>query len=401
MTNIAVLDDWQEIALKSADWEALKARGRVEFFHEAFALEDDAAARLRDFEVVMAMRERTAFPASLVRRLPNLRLFSLTGARAASVDMAALRAQGVTITYTEGGGTGTATAELALALMLAALRNIPHADATIRRGGFQAGVAPGEEAEGKVLGLIGLGRLGRMMARYCAALGMEILAWSQNLTAEAASQHGAAYVPKEALLERSDVVSLHLVPCEGARGILGAGDLARMKPGRRAARGISSADRSWIGRRWSRPCGARRVRAGVEIPTIRGRSGPAMPCAACEHGSLAASSATQRPQQGADWGQAWRTCWPSSNSTCHAHAGRSPESERTCSARRWRTRWRRWCGRAGRSQRTRGAAGRQPAQRCRRRRGAGCDGGGARPGERVGGMEGGGDSEDERDARRR
>ena len=231
MTNIAVLDDWQEIALKSADWEALKARGRVEFFHEAFALEDDAAARLRDFEVVMAMRERTAFPASLVRRLPNLRLFSLTGARAASVDMAALRAQGVTITYTEGGGTGTATAELALALMLAALRNIPHADATIRRGGFQAGVAPGEEAEGKVLGLIGLGRLGRMMARYCAALGMEILAWSQNLTAEAASQHGAAYVPKEALLERSDVVSLHLVLSERTRGILGAEDLARMKPG--------------------------------------------------------------------------------------------------------------------------------------------------------------------------
>lgn len=231
MTNIAVLDDWQQVALKSADWEALKARGRVVFFHEPFVSEDDAAARLKEFEVVMAMRERTAFPSSLVRRLTNLRLFSLTGARAASVDMVALRMQGVTITFTEGGGTGTATAELALGLMLAALRNIPLADATIRGGGFQAGVAPGEELEGKVIGLIGLGRLGRMMARYCTALGMEILAWSQNLTEAAASAHGATHVSKETLLERSDVVSLHLVLSERTRGILGAADLARMKPG--------------------------------------------------------------------------------------------------------------------------------------------------------------------------
>lgn len=231
MTKIAVLDDWQKVAAGSADWEPLRAKAEIVFFHDPFADEEDAAARLRDFEVVMAMRERTAFPASLVKRLPKLRLFSLTGNRAAAIDMAALRAQGVTISGTAGGGTGTATAELALALMLAAFRNLPLADATMRQGGFQAGVAPGEELSGKVLGLIGLGKLGCLMARYGAALGMKVLAWSQNLDAGKAAAGGAEYASKEQLLERADVVSLHLVLSARTRGILGAADLARMKPG--------------------------------------------------------------------------------------------------------------------------------------------------------------------------
>ena len=231
MTRVAVLDDWQGVAEESADWTALRARAEVVVFHHAFADEDDAARHLTGFDVVMAMRERTAFPASLVRRLPALRLFSQTGARARTVDVAALRAQGVTVTATRGSGPGTATAELALGLMLGALRHLPRADATVRAGGFQDGVPAGEEAHGKTLGVIGLGHLGTAMARYGQALGMTVAAWSQNLTAERAAEVGVAFLPKEELLAGSDVVSLHLVLSERTRGIIGAGDIARMRPG--------------------------------------------------------------------------------------------------------------------------------------------------------------------------
>lgn len=231
MTRVAVLDDWQGVAERSADWTKLRARAEIVFFRDPLLDEDDATARLQDFDVLMAMRERTAFPASLVRRLPRLRLFSLTGTRAAAVDMAALQAQGVTITHTGGGGTGTATAELALGLMLAAARNIAQADASMRQGHFQTDVAPGYELAGKVLGLLGLGKLGQLMARYGAALGMKVVAWSQNLTPEAAQAGGAAWVDKDALLAESDVISLHLVLSERTRGIIGAAEIARMRPG--------------------------------------------------------------------------------------------------------------------------------------------------------------------------
>jgi phosphoglycerate dehydrogenase-like enzyme len=231
MTKIAVLDDWQGIAERSADWRALAARAEIRFFRDQPDGEDALAARLREFEVLMAMRERTAFPASLVRRLPRLRLFSLTGHRAATVDMAALRAQGVTITFTEGGGSGTATAELALGLMLAGARNIARADASMRRGRFQTDVAPGYELAGRTLGIIGLGKLGRLMARYAAALDMKLLAWSRNLTRDAAAAAGARWVDKETLLGESDVVSLHLVLSARTRGLIGAAELALLKPG--------------------------------------------------------------------------------------------------------------------------------------------------------------------------
>ncbi len=231
MIKIAVLDDWQSIAKSYADWSELEAKAEIVFFHEAFAEEDDAARRLADFDVIMAMRERTAFPATLVKRLPKLKLFSLTGKRAGSVDMQALAAQGVTITNTTGGDTGANTAELALLLMLAAARDLPRADASIRAGGFQEGTTPGFELEGKVLGVIGLGRLGQRMARYAGALGMEVIAWSQNLTPEAASAGGATYAAFDELLGRADVVSLHVVLSPRSRGIIGAAQLARMKQG--------------------------------------------------------------------------------------------------------------------------------------------------------------------------
>jgi phosphoglycerate dehydrogenase-like enzyme len=163
--------------------------------------------------------------------LPKLRLFSLTGRRAASVDMAALVAQGVTVTITGGTDTGAGTAELALLLMLAAARDLPRADAALRAGGFQAGVRPGMELEGRTLGLLGLGRLGQRMARSGAALGMRVIAWSRNLTPQAAEAGGAEYATLEALLEQADVVSLHMVLSDRSRGLLGAAELARMKPG--------------------------------------------------------------------------------------------------------------------------------------------------------------------------
>ncbi len=231
MTRIAVLDDWQGIARSSADWSALTKRAEVEFFGKALAGEDDAAAKLKDFDILLTMRERTPFPASLVRRLPKLKMLGMTGMRAASIDAAALRAQGVTVCFTSGGSSGANTAELTLGLILAAVRGIHTGDAAIRAGHFQEGTAPGFELEGKTLGVIGLGRLGARVAGYCRALGMRVVAWSQNLTAEKAKAGGAALVGKDELLSTADVVTIHLVLSDRTRGIIGAADLMRMKPG--------------------------------------------------------------------------------------------------------------------------------------------------------------------------
>ncbi|MCC7046830.1 MAG: D-2-hydroxyacid dehydrogenase family protein [Alphaproteobacteria bacterium] len=231
MTKVAVLDDWQNLARSSADWSALEKRASVAFFPDATKGIDALAARLADFEIILAMRERTAFPSALVERLPKLRMFGLTGARAASIDTAAMMARGITVCYTGGGRAGTNTAELTLGLLLAAVRRIPAGDAAIRAGRFQEGVAAGFDLAGKTLGIIGLGRIGRLMARYAQALDMRVIAWSQNLTAEAARAAGATFVAKDALLSDADVVTLHLVLSDRTRGIVGAGDLARMKPG--------------------------------------------------------------------------------------------------------------------------------------------------------------------------
>ena len=231
VNRIAVIDDWQNIARRSANWSALMARADVQFFEAPFTDENDAARRLADFDIVLATRERTPFPASLVARLPKLKMFGLTGARAALIDSAALTAQGVTVCYTGGGPSGTSTAELALGLMLAAARRIPAGDAAVRDGRFQTGTEAGHILEGKTVGLIGLGRIGARMAGYCGALGMKVLAWSQHLSAETAAAAGAVRVGKDELLSAADVVSLHLVLSDRTRGILGAADLARMRPG--------------------------------------------------------------------------------------------------------------------------------------------------------------------------
>ena len=234
MTKVAVLDDWQGVARGSADWSALQARAEVVFFTEAFADEDDAAARLADFEIVLSMRERTPLPGSLINRLPKLKMLGMTGARNASLDTPACTARGVAVCNTMAGPCSTndsATAELALGLMISAARGMAVGDANIRAGKFQMGVPVGIGLQGKTLGLVGLGRLGGYMARYGTALGMKVIGWSQNLTAEKAAAAGATMVSKEELLATADVVSIHLVLSPRSRGLIGAADIARMKPG--------------------------------------------------------------------------------------------------------------------------------------------------------------------------
>lgn len=231
MRKVAVLDDWQNIARQSADWSALTKRAEVVFFDKAFANEDEAAEQLAEFDILMAMRERTAFPTSLVCRLPKLAMFNLTGKRAPSIDMVTLKKQGVTVCYTGGGGTGEQTAQLALGLMLAAVRDIQASGIAMRNGRFQDGVKGGVMLTGKTLGIIGLGRIGSLMARYGQVLGMRVIAWSQGLANRPPPGNGVEVVSKEELLASSDIVSLHLVLSQRTRGIIAATDLAQMKPG--------------------------------------------------------------------------------------------------------------------------------------------------------------------------
>ena len=233
MTKVAILDDTQALALDVAPWERLRARDvAVEVFSEPFASENAAAHALADFDVLVPMRERTAFPASLIARLTRLRLVALTGARAPTLDVAACTARGVLVCNTGGGDLTTAsTSELTWALLLAAARRVPQADALMRAGGWHAGLPVGGTLEGQRLGVVGLGRLGTRVARIALAFGMEVVAWSQNLTAEAAAAVGVRCVTKNELFATSDAVTLHLVLSERTRDIVGAAELAAMKPG--------------------------------------------------------------------------------------------------------------------------------------------------------------------------
>jgi D-3-phosphoglycerate dehydrogenase len=228
---VAVLDDWQRVARAIADWSLLEARADVRFFEAPFASEEAAAHALAAAEVVLAMRERTPFPRSLIDRLPQLRMFGLTGQRAGLVDLAYLLQRGVVVCTTDGGPGVESTAEIALALMLATARRLPEGDASVRAGTFQQATPTGFVLAGKTLGLLGLGRIGARVAGYGSALGMTVLAWSQNLTDERAAAVGARRVDKDVLLAQADVVSLHLVLSPRTRGVVGAAELARMKRG--------------------------------------------------------------------------------------------------------------------------------------------------------------------------
>jgi phosphoglycerate dehydrogenase-like enzyme len=227
MVQIAVLDDYQNVALELADWSPVAQRGQVTVFHDTIADQDKLVERLRPFEIICAMRERTPFRRPLLERLPNLKLLVTTGMRNASIDMAACADRGITVCGTEG--LGYPTAELAWALILAMARRIAIEDRNMRQGGWQATLGTG--LNGKVLGVIGLGRLGAQVAKIGLAFGMKVIAWSQNLTRERAAEVGVGYVAgKDALLTLADVVTIHLVLSERTRGLIGKKELELMKP---------------------------------------------------------------------------------------------------------------------------------------------------------------------------
>lgn len=225
LSRIAVLDDYQGVALSLADWGSLGVP--VDVFRDTIKDLDALVARLAPYDCIVLMRERTPFPRALIERLPNLRLLVTTAGRNLSVDADALRERGIIFCGT--GGALSQTAELTWGLILAVVRQIPAQDRSLREGHWQT--AMGEGLEGRTLGIIGLGKQGQRVAKVALAFGMRVIAWSQNLTDEAARAAGAERVSKEALLQEADVVTLHLVLSERSRHTIGAAEIALMKPG--------------------------------------------------------------------------------------------------------------------------------------------------------------------------
>jgi phosphoglycerate dehydrogenase-like enzyme len=223
--KIAVLDDYQGVALKMADWSAVTDRAHVDVFSDHLADADAVVERLLPYDIVCVMRERTPLRAELIERLPNLKLIASTGPRNASIDLQAAAARGIAVVHT--GYFGSPTVELTWALILASARHIVAEAAAVRRGGWQHTI--GDDLSGKTLGLIGLGHKGSQVAKIGLAFGMRVLAWSQNLTAERCAAAGAALVSKEELLRQADIVSVHLVLSERTRGLVGAAEVALMK----------------------------------------------------------------------------------------------------------------------------------------------------------------------------
>jgi phosphoglycerate dehydrogenase-like enzyme len=227
VTRVAILDDYQGMALRLADWASLPAGGEVVAFRDHVADEAAVAARLANFDVVVAMRERTPFPRTLIERLPRLRLLVTTGMRNASIDLRAAADHGTLVCGT--GGLPSPTAELTWALILALVRHVPREDRATRDGRWQETL--GTTLAGKTLGVLGLGQLGARVARVGRAFEMEVLAWSQNLTTERSAAGGATLASsRDELLARADVVTIHLVPSERTRGLLGARELTLMRP---------------------------------------------------------------------------------------------------------------------------------------------------------------------------
>ncbi len=226
VVNIAILDDYQGVALTCADWSPLDGPRRDHIFRDHVSDPDAVVARLEPFDVVCVMRERTPLTREIIERLPRLRLIASTGAVNASIDLDAARERGITVAHT--GYTSHGAIELTWALILAAVRHIPAEAASIRAGGWQ--VAVGGDLNRRTLGILGLGRIGSASARIAAAFGMDVIAWSPNLTAEKAAAAGARYVEKDELFRTADIVTVHLVLGKRSRGIVGTAELALMKP---------------------------------------------------------------------------------------------------------------------------------------------------------------------------
>lgn len=225
--RLAILDDYQGVAHGFADWAALEAEGVATItFREPFASAEALVSALADVTMVVAMRERTAFPREVLEKLPTLQLLVTTGMANASIDVAAAAEQGITVCGTPG--SPTAAPELTWALLLALARNLPAEEKSLRAGTWQTSV--GFELAGKTLGVVGLGKIGRRVAAYGQAFGMEVLAWSQNLTAEAAGEAGARLVSKEELFRLADVATLHLRLSARSENIVGEQELRLLGP---------------------------------------------------------------------------------------------------------------------------------------------------------------------------
>ena len=224
--RVAVLDDYQHVATTMADWTLLPGDVTVTVFTDHQPSPDALAERLKGYEIVCIMRERTAFTREVFEKLPDMKLLVTTGMRNASVDMQAAADHSVTVCGTSG--SSSATPELAFGLALSLARNIPNENNAMRQGNWQMTV--GQGMQGRTMGLLGLGNLGTKVAKYAQAFEMETIAWSQNLTAEAAAAKGVRRVEKDELFQQSDFISVHLVLSDRSRGIVGERELSLMKP---------------------------------------------------------------------------------------------------------------------------------------------------------------------------
>jgi phosphoglycerate dehydrogenase-like enzyme len=224
--QVAVLDDYQGVALQSADWSPLNGKTNITVFRDHLSDSTALIERLKPFTVLSVMRERTPLTRAIIEQLPNLKLIASTGSRNASIDLAAATEHGITVCHT--GYSSHGAIEMTWALILAMLRNVPAEFASVQKGQWQ--IAVGGDLAGKTIGVVGLGSIGARIAKIAHAFGMNIVAWSQNLTRESAEKQGAHLVSKEELFRTADIVTIHLVLSARTKGIIGSAEFAWMKP---------------------------------------------------------------------------------------------------------------------------------------------------------------------------
>ncbi|MET4255090.1 phosphoglycerate dehydrogenase-like enzyme [Bradyrhizobium sp. S3.12.5] len=227
--KVAILDDYPNVALQMADWSAVRRQADITVFNDHVADPSAVVARLHPFDVVCAMRERTPLTREILEKLPNLGLIASTGPRNAAIDSQAAAELGIAVTMT--GYDSTPTIEFTWSLILASVRGLDREAASLRRGGWQTGL--GANLRGRTLGVLGLGNVGREVARIGAAFGMKVIAWSQNLTADNADAVGATLVDKQTLFRDADIVTVHVVLSHRTNGLVGAAEFALMKPSAR------------------------------------------------------------------------------------------------------------------------------------------------------------------------
>jgi phosphoglycerate dehydrogenase-like enzyme len=226
MIRIAILDDYQNVSREMADWSPLAGRAEITVFNDHLSDFDKVVERLLPFEVVCVMRERTPLPRSVIELLPHLKLIASTGPRNAAIDLVAAAERGIVVAHT--GYNARSTIEMTWALILASARHVTLENTHLRAGGWQ--LTMGDSLHGKTLGVLGLGNIGSEVARIGRAFGMEVIAWSQNLTPDKAQACGARLVSREELFRGADVLTIHLVLSQRTNGLVGAAELRAMKP---------------------------------------------------------------------------------------------------------------------------------------------------------------------------